>query len=51
MASAIIIHSPVGLLDIIATIILCIAIYFAMLFLLRGIDTDEMEFLKNIIHI
>jgi O-antigen/teichoic acid export membrane protein len=51
MASAIIIHSPVGLLDIIATIILCIAIYFAMLFLLRGIDADEMEFLKNIIHI
>jgi O-antigen/teichoic acid export membrane protein len=51
MASAIIIHSPVGLLDIIATIILCIAIYFAMLFLLRGIDTDEMEFLKNIFHI
>lgn len=51
MASAIIIHSPVGLLDIIATIILCIAIYFAMLFLLRGIDTDEMEFLKNIFRI
>ena len=51
MASAIIIHSPMGLLDIIATIILCIAIYFAMLFLLRGIDTDEMEFLKNIFHI
>jgi O-antigen/teichoic acid export membrane protein len=51
MALMIIVHMPVGLLDIIITIVLCVAIYFAMLILLKGIEADEMEFLKNIFHI
>jgi len=48
MSAIIIIISPLTLLQILITICLCIAVYFLLLWLFRGIDAEEAIFLKNI---
>jgi O-antigen/teichoic acid export membrane protein len=48
MSAIIIMISPLTLLQILITIGLCIAVYFLLLWLFRGIDAEEVIFLKNV---
>ena len=48
MSSIIIIFNPEGTLNIIATAIIAIIVYFISLWILKGFDTDEIKFIKRL---
>ena len=41
--------NPVGIVNILIVIVVAVAIYFACLFLLRGIDRKEIDLIKGMI--
>lgn len=50
MVPIIVLMNPTGIIPIIFTICLCIAIYFVVTFTFKGIRKEEIRFLKNCIH-
>lgn len=50
MSSVILFINPVSAIEILATIIICSAVYIAIIFILRGISREEIEFFKELTH-
>jgi Membrane protein involved in the export of O-antigen and teichoic acid len=50
MSSVILFINPVSAIGILATIIICSAVYIAIIFILRGISREEIEFFKELTH-
>ena len=48
MSLVIVFWSPKGLLEIMGSIAVCAMVYFLVLWLLKGVDYEEMKFLKNV---
>ena len=50
MSSVILFINPVSAIGILATIIVCSAVYITIIFILRGISREEIEFFKELTH-
>ena len=50
MSSVILFINPVSATGILATIIICSAVYITIIFILRGISREEIEFFKELTH-
>ena len=50
MSSVILFINPVSAVGILATIIICSAVYISIIFILRGISREEIEFFKELTH-
>ena len=50
MSLVIVFYSPKGSQEIMGIIALCVGIYFLVLWSLKGIEKDEVKFMKNMLH-